>query len=110
MLEAARRPRQIAAARIGDDDMLGVFAELREGLLGNLHAECLDAANRGRRIERGIVIARLLEDRERLVEELRADTQLDDFRAEGLTGPLLLEDLRLSDAPRVIALLNDDTG
>ncbi len=107
-LEAARRPRRVAAAGVGDHAVRRRRPGERRHLLGDLDAEGLDTRDAERRVQRGGEVAGLVEQLEHEGEELGADAQLHDFGAVGLADAALLEDLGLPDVAAVEGLLADD--
>lgn len=110
LAQAAGSSGDVAATGIGDHDSVGLASVTLLHLVTDLGAEGLDARDSVGRVEAGVEVAGVLQGTQQDVEKLRPDRQLDHFGAVGLTGPGLLDDLRLAHVVGVVDLLDDDAG
>ena len=100
--------REVASPRVGYHYCSRNIAGFFPHLLGYLHTEALNPRHSEACIEPGIEKTGLFQQFEKGEKELRPHTELHDFRAVGLALTGLLDDLRLSDALRVVAFLPHD--
>ena len=106
--ESARGAGQVAAACVGADNHIRVFAELFAALVCDLKPKRLDPRDAKRGIERGVEIPRVLQHAKNRIKQLRPYRQLHNLRAKGFTLARLFDDLRLTHTARIVALLHDD--
>ena len=106
--ESARRAGQISAAGVRSDNGVRELPLAFQKLLGDLRAQRLDPGDAEGRIERGVEEACFLQNKKEVVEKLRSDGHLQDFRAVRFALSSLLENLRLTDAATVEKFLEND--
>ena len=108
LAKSASGTGKVAAACVGADNSIGITVELCAELLCYLVTESFDTGNAEWRVQRSIEVAGLFKKAKNGGEKLGAYGELNDLCTEGFAFTSLFNNLGLTDASAVIALLNDD--